>query len=323
MSLPSKLLSSLPSLILIFCSLLLVYGQEGSDKGSITMVRCDGCGDLLAPPRVEYAGYVGYGPHRYRGEVSVLIVINPTGRVESAKAISGHPYFRSILEKASLRVETQPSEESTKRKAVIVYSITPPIRPSDSIAVVNGRASSLPHPRYPLHARPYCADGKVEVEVTFNRRGQVINARARSGDDLLLKAAIVAAKLARFRTVHEQPRRTVGSLVYDFKCPWRCIKVEVPVNKRALSIPKPELGSIVHRDHLQMVEDETRVDVDIVVSPEGSVISARTRQGHPLIRRALIQSAAGAKFNPTSASQPVYVRAFIRYVIKRSGEVLY
>jgi len=190
-------------------------------------------------------------------------------------------------------------------------------------SIVNGRAISLPKPQYPPAARKYCADGKVEVEVTFNRAGRVIDAQARSGDELLTKAAVAAAKRARFRAVHGKTARTVGILVYNFKCPWPCIRVDVPVNKRAISIPKPQLGSIVHPDHFQMAEDETPVDVDIVVSPEGNVISSRTRKGHPRIRSALIRSASGAKFSPTPTNQPVYVRAFLRYVIKRNGEVMY
>ncbi len=301
--------------MLILCSLVSANGQNSSDIGSITVVRCEGCGDIRVEPAVAYPAHLGYGPHKYSGEISVSIVINEEGVVTSAKAISGHPYFRPLLEKASLTIRTRPI--ATKKEAVVVYAIR------HSVEILNGRASSLPKPRYPPAARKYCADGKVEVEVTFNRAGRVINALARTGDELLTQAAVIAAKRARFRTVHAQPARTVGILVYTFKCPWLCITVTVPVNKRAISIPKPQLESKFHPDPLQIVEDETSVDVAIVVSPDGSVISTRTRERHPLIRSALIKSAAGAIFSPTPSSRPVYVRAFLRYTVKRSGEVTY
>lgn len=101
------------SLILILYSLGSVEGQENSRTGSITMIRCEGCGEILVPPTVAYPGYVGFGPHTYSGEVSVLIVINQVGRVQSARGISGHPYFRTLLEKASVAIRTSPTEERT------------------------------------------------------------------------------------------------------------------------------------------------------------------------------------------------------------------
>jgi TonB family protein len=185
------------------------------------------------------------------------------------------------------------------------------------LGIVNGLALTFPEPFYPEAGKRFCADGKVEVAVTINRAGQVIDARALSGDDLLYNAAVDAARRAQFPKMRQQTPRTAGLLVYNFRCPWRCIKVDVPVNSRAVSIPKPDLS------HLDNLQSETRVDVDIVVSPEGKVISARTRKGDSLIRAALIRSANGTKFSPTLTGQPVYVRAFIRFVIKPNGDVEY
>ena len=187
---------------------------------------------------------------------------------------------------------------------------------SKSLGIINGRAFSRPKPKYPLAARKYCADGKVEVEVMFNRAGRVINAQAISGDELLWQAAVGAAKRARFRTLHEQPARTVGILVYNFTCPWACIKLGV-INDRAISIPKPS----IHPNYLHGIQDKTEVDVQIVVEPTGHVISARALTGHPLVRVQLETSARGVRFTPVNAS--AYVRGIIRYTIKRNGEVTY
>jgi hypothetical protein len=51
--------------------------------------------------------------------------------------------------------------------------------------IVNGKATKLPKPDYPQEAKASCANGKVEVEVLIGEDGNVIEAKAISGDRLL------------------------------------------------------------------------------------------------------------------------------------------
>jgi protein TonB len=91
--------------------------------------------------------------------------------------------------------------------------------PTPSLGVINGKASSLPHPPYPLAAKAVGADGPVNVQVMIDEEGTVVSAKAVSGHPLLRKAAEDAAKRAKFTTTYlsKVPVKVTGVIVYNFK----------------------------------------------------------------------------------------------------------
>jgi len=91
--------------------------------------------------------------------------------------------------------------------------------PTPSLGVINGKASSLPHPPYPLAAKAVGADGPVNVQVMIDEEGKVVSAKAVSGHPLLRKAAEDAAKRAKFTTTYlsKVPVKVTGVIVYNFK----------------------------------------------------------------------------------------------------------
>lgn len=90
---------------------------------------------------------------------------------------------------------------------------------TQSLGVINGKASTLPHPPYPLAAKAVGADGPVNVQVTIDEEGTVVSARAVSGHPLLRKAAEDAAKRAKFTTTYlsNVPVKVTGVIIYNFK----------------------------------------------------------------------------------------------------------
>ncbi len=68
--------------------------------------------------------------------------------------------------------------------------------------IVNGKATKLPKPDYSQEAKDFCAKGQVEVEVLIGEDGNVLEAKAISGDGLLYASAVEAAKKAKFTTGH-------------------------------------------------------------------------------------------------------------------------
>ena len=65
-------------------------------------------------------------------------------------------------------------------------------------ATVNGKATSLPKPDYPMAARAIKADGIVAVQIVIDPAGNVSSASAISGQPLLRVAAEQAARQAKF-----------------------------------------------------------------------------------------------------------------------------
>lgn len=84
--------------------------------------------------------------------------------------------------------------------------------------VVNGSAKSLPKPVYSAAAIAVNAQGKVDVQVLIDESGNVISAKAVSGNPLLRPAAEAAARNARFTPtlLSKVPVKVTGVIVYNF-----------------------------------------------------------------------------------------------------------
>lgn len=95
-----------------------------------------------------------------------------------------------------------------------------PARGANTISggVMNGKAVSLPKPEYPAAARAVRAAGAVNVQVTIDEEGNVINAAAVSGHPLLRQVAEQSARQAKFSPIilSGQPVKVVGIIVYNF-----------------------------------------------------------------------------------------------------------
>lgn len=94
-----------------------------------------------------------------------------------------------------------------------------PRREFVSMGVVNGKAISLPKPSTPPAAKAVNASGAVNVQVTIDHDGNVINASAVSGHQLLRGAAVAAARSAKFspQLLDGAPVKVSGIIVYNFQ----------------------------------------------------------------------------------------------------------
>jgi len=97
-----------------------------------------------------------------------------------------------------------------------------PTRPGErapiSGGVLNGKALSLPKPTYPAEARAAGVGGTVAVQVTIDEAGNVISAKAVSGDPMLQMASVAAAFGAKFSptTLMGDPVKVTGVITYNF-----------------------------------------------------------------------------------------------------------
>jgi len=84
--------------------------------------------------------------------------------------------------------------------------------------VINGKAISLPTPKYPKEARKNHDSGQVVVQVIIDEQGTVVAATAVSGPDTLQPAAVGAARMARFTPTRlmGQPVKITGVIIYNF-----------------------------------------------------------------------------------------------------------
>lgn len=97
----------------------------------------------------------------------------------------------------------------------------PPPPKTISGGVLNGKAISLPKPAYPAIARAARASGTVNVQVTVDENGNVINARPVSGHPLLQASATSAARQAKFSPtiIGGQRVKVTGVITFNFVAP--------------------------------------------------------------------------------------------------------
>jgi outer membrane biosynthesis protein TonB len=84
--------------------------------------------------------------------------------------------------------------------------------------VLNGRAISLPKPKYPAAARAVRASGAVQVQVLIDEDGNVFSAEAAGGHPLLQNVSVVAACSSKFQPtlLAGEPVKVSGIITYNF-----------------------------------------------------------------------------------------------------------
>lgn len=144
------------------------------------------------------------------GKISELAV--GTGRSTNTGESTGSGEQTAVVEPP---VTTAPPEPIKK--------VDPPVEPRRdvriSLGVVNGKATDLPVPVYPLPAKAVGADGVVSVQIMIDESGNVTSAKAVSGHTLLRQSAERAARGAKFRPtlLSNEPVKAMGVIAYNFR----------------------------------------------------------------------------------------------------------
>lgn len=113
----------------------------------------------------------------------------------------------------------RPSASPTPKPSPSGTQSPPPSnRPAVNVGILNSRAVNLPKPAYPPNARQMRAEGQVAVQVSVDEAGNVVAAKATSGNPLLRSSAEAAARQSKFNPVliNNQAVTVNGILLYNF-----------------------------------------------------------------------------------------------------------
>ena len=226
--------------------------------------------------------------------------------------------------------------------ALLVSSAVAQDAPKNA-GILNGKALSLPMPRYPPGPLKAGISGIIAVDVVIDELGNVVSAVANvidqrerrdvdgskldplPADPTLREYAEAAALTAKFSPilVKGSAGRVSGRIMYNFFADEGISRVvesgsiSAPnstgaagvLNGRALSLPKPEYPAAG-----RAVRAEGLVSVRVMIDEQGNVISAAAVSGHPLLRAASEQAARLATFSPSMLSEvPVKVSGIVTY----------
>lgn len=173
------------------------------------------------------------------GQASVVGVAGgpaPCSNLEDPRAVQ-------LREAAITAARTAVFEPITKKgsvDAIVILQFGIPFPPPPdsekgrpryiSGGVLNGKATSLPKPVYPVSVHGSGAKGAVSVIVTVGTDGKVIGAAGFSGDTSLFDAASKAACSARFPPIllSGNPIMVSGTIEYNFVPKISEQKIEMP-----------------------------------------------------------------------------------------------
>ena len=160
---------------------------------SLVGERWEGQGELAKPSRVFYHVVILTGDESKPTTTHVLV---------------------SALDGTIVKADKE------ERRTEGAFTLTPQPGGSRIIngGVLNGKATDMPLPEYPVIARAAHASGAVTVEIMIDESGAVVAARAVDGHPLLQAAAVNAARRASFTPtrLNGEPVRVTGVMVYNF-----------------------------------------------------------------------------------------------------------
>jgi len=131
-----------------------------------------------------------------------------------------HCYMSQHFSREENIQRTNAFDEKVRAQRIARFGDTLPFKPGATIngGVINGKAISLPKPKYPAQARSARVSGTVSVKVVIDEAGTVVKARAFCGHALLHDVTQAAAMKAKFSptTLNGQPVKVSGVITYAF-----------------------------------------------------------------------------------------------------------
>ncbi len=126
-----------------------------------------------------------------------------------------------LAKKNLQRLQTELLNISAKKRESSALSETVNSSQVVSLGDISSRAIRLIMPLYPPYAKSMLVKGKVTVQITIDENGNVISAKADSGNRLMRSSAEIAASKTKFKplTVNNQTVKATGFIVYNFILP--------------------------------------------------------------------------------------------------------
>lgn len=195
------------------------YGDTGKAKSSLQ--RALEIREKTLGPESDEVGTTLYliGQfHQKLGDASKAVEFYERAIQIKEKSSAQDPLaLRELLEKCwcALTQLGKRSEAQAIRERTFKLMVAQQLRPN---LVLQGSAVFRAEPHYPPAARKERISGTVIVEVTVNETGNVITTRAICGPDLLVPAAVEAARQWRFAptTLDGVPIKVIGTITFNF-----------------------------------------------------------------------------------------------------------
>lgn len=200
---------------------------EEIEKNHSTSYRCEftyNDSGLPSERMCEYPDYRGNDRTQYTYELDATgnwikktakeSKVAPNGSVHESTLIA----YREFQYYSSKENQAQPQPVGERFDATKLTPCEAPKIIRRSGGLLQNSAMKRVSPEYPSDAKAARVGGSVVVEITVDEEGNVISARAISGDELLRGAAVRAARQWKFKgtTLSGVPVKVIGTITFNF-----------------------------------------------------------------------------------------------------------
>lgn len=248
---------------------------------------------------------------KVEGKVVIEATTNTEGDVVEAKALHGHPLLKQAAVDAIKQWKYEPYIEKGEKKPVqftVIVNFRLPKKKKDKPLLLSAEqkpklVNNVP-PKYPEKALKSGVSGKVVIEATTDKEGNVKEAMVTDGHPLLNEAAIEAIKQWKYEP-------------YIIKGVKKSVKFTVVVNFRLKKDKKTKTGEekpmvvssdqkpkLIKKVNPEYPEDalkqgiQGKVVIEATTDKQGIVVEAKVIDGHPLLNKAALNALRQWKYEP-------------------------
>jgi TonB family protein len=248
---------------------------------------------------------------KVEGKVVIEATTNIDGDVVEAKVLQGHPLLGQAAVEAIKQWKYEPYIETGEKKPVqftMIVNFRLPRESEDKTIVLSAQQSpkliKRVNPKYPPQALKAGVSGKVVIEATTGKEGDVTDAVVIDGHQLLNPAALDAVRQWKYEPylIKGMKKPVKFTVVMNFKL----CKKEKTVSDEGdpLVVSSDQRPKLIKKVNPEYPEDalkariQGKVVIEATTDKEGKVVDAKVIDGHPLLNKAALKALSQWEYEP-------------------------
>jgi TonB family protein len=248
---------------------------------------------------------------KVEGKVVIEATTNIAGDVVEAKVLQGHPLLRQATVEAIKQWKYEPYIVEGEKKPVqftVMVNFRLPSKSEDKPIALSAQQHpklvKRVNPQYPPEALKAGVSGKVVIEATTGKEGDVTDAVVIDGHPLLNPAALDALRQWKYEPyiIKGVKKPVKFTVVMNFKLH----KEEKTGSgeEKPLVVSSEQRPKLVKKVNPEYPEDalkqgiQGKVVIEATTDKEGKVVEAKVMDGHPLLNQAALKALKQWEYEP-------------------------
>jgi TonB family protein len=248
---------------------------------------------------------------KVEGKVVIEATTNTEGDVVEAKALHGHPLLKQAAVDAIKQWKYEPYIVKGEKKPVqftVIVNFRLPRKSEDKPITLSAQQPpkliKRVNPKYPPEALKAGVAGKVVLEATTSKNGDVTNAVVIDGHPLLNPAALAALRQWKYEPyiIKGVKKPVKFTVVMNFKLHKQ--EKTGTGEEKPLVVSSDQKPKLINKVNPEYPEDalkqgiQGKVVIEATTDKQGIVVEAKVIDGHPLLNKAALKALKQWKYEP-------------------------